>query len=337
MKRTLKLLALILAFIFMLSSTVFASNQDAEEQDRSNQIVELLAQRQIALHRNAADPDELNAIDSELTDLDVEFLSTDEVAIQFPEAVATLENNGTAVCSNIGDATVSPNWYEKPNTAEEVWFTWYSELTYNGTRYKVQHLAAQPSLESSALWSEGDVAVNVPYEIPATDILLELVGYSQSIEKIATALSVTEAIAEFLNNLSGITRLPAHDAIYSWESSSTVCFSYVAPADNSEEPIFSHITNMCTTAVSVIIDTDIRNEHGALVANSLSIDDYTLTAVSDYFMDASRACYGYTLQNSGITSNILRDCITRVDINGADGELVVMLLPYIPSSILFLH
>ena len=149
MKKMIRYIALVLSLVFLFSISAFATtNEPLTDEERSEQILALLQQRQDLQLANSDDVATLSSIDAALADLGVDFLSYEEVEENFPEAAE-------AFAAETEDATNgnSPRWVPQPNTTNDTWASWFVETTYNGTRYKVQQIVVMPKNINSVLWN----------------------------------------------------------------------------------------------------------------------------------------------------------------------------------------
>ena len=124
MKKCKRLISTLLVVIMVFSSLITpvsaesSSNYAKVEGANEDSILKLFDERQHLLMQDPVDVTELNALDSKLMELGVDFLTETEVKRQFPNI------------SN--DQTIQP-LANPPSSNNNVWATYrYSNISYNG-------------------------------------------------------------------------------------------------------------------------------------------------------------------------------------------------------------
>lgn len=326
MKKMIRYIALVLSLVFLFSISASAtSNEPLTDEERSEQIVALLQQRQDLLLANSDDVVTLSSIDAALADLGVDFLSYEEVEESFPEAAE-------AFAVETEDATKgnSPRWITKPTTNKDTWASWFVETTYNGTRYKVQQIVVMPKNINSVLWNTYNETITYNSSCSLSTTLFRVMSSEPYTE---IYKNYTYTIGDIYTQLSGVTSLTVHSVNYSVVNKENIIFSYVAPVSNQDDFHYSHISNLFYKEVTTSMVATYKKPNQAQQSNVALTNTQTVTARQDYYNDADRACLAYYCWINDPTFYKFNDYIKFIYIYGLSSEQIVLFAAYDPDSI----
>lgn len=329
MKALIKSIAVVLVIAFLLSTTTFAMSPDMSDDnidERETQILNLLDQRQLLLLDDVVDIAALNAIDLQLHNLNVDFLTQEEVEEVYPEAAESVEKN---------IETASSRAIELPESVENHWVSYTtSNYLYDGQYYNIQRLVAQPLSEDSPLWDEGakTVKFNYDWEAGATE-LIKCVAKAGISELAPITTTVYDALSAGWSGLRRVSTIDPGDVIYRWENATNVVFSYVrleSQPDSSQMLVL--IATKCVTDVGYIVDIDAWSENGDGTSSPVPAQktgNKTLNNKPTYYNFVSRACAAYN--SYYVSGNVVYDRITRITISAPESKTVVNIYPCCPE------
>ena len=120
-------------------------------------------------------------------------------------------------------------------------------------------MIAQPQdEEKSKLWTEGSRTVNfnTNWKAGVTN-LMKSVATSLVGNIAPTATTVYEALVAGWSGLQKTSDIDASDVFYSWETATTVVFTYVRLESESDfYQELAYITSKCETAVAMVVDVE---------------------------------------------------------------------------------
>lgn len=245
--------------ILMCCSPVMADTTNQNDNDsqimRENRINELLDDRAALLNElslNDINPEtfeqRMQALDSELMRLGVEFLDYEQVCQMFPDSKANKE------LAFSGNTQEEPTRITPPSSNKNSWMSYRTTYTAGNTSYDIQRLIAQGSSSSSPLLSYGTAVktFNANWTAGTTNVIKTvasaLIG---SIQEAAAYVTFYELLSAFVSGVSTTTVVTAPNITYSWSNATTAVFTYVRKSFQSD--IYQYLSQVSTktqTAVS---------------------------------------------------------------------------------------
>lgn len=337
MKKQYSIMAFVFALIMFISSTAFASADESFignmiAYEREKQIEELLNKRAELLTEDNVDIAALNDIDRKLVKLGVEFLSSEEVARQFPQEKAIKDLVMYTKREVSSQTEVSPQ-VDTPTSNVNTWTSYRVRYYYNGKYYNVQKLIAQPKSPSSPLQDVGSRVVYFSSNWQAgVQNVFETAAWSALglIPKASIAITFYDAIRSFWDGIKTTMEVRAPHIVYSWSSVTTVVFSYVRLDDQTDDyQWLSHISTKTNTVVGYQIPTvEYKNSSGTWT--KVPVPDViqgkrTIEIVPDGYNDTLSAIIAY---NSGRT---VHAAVERIKISGPESKTVQYIYPCYPQ------
>lgn len=183
----------------------------------------------------------METVEEQLAALGVEELTPEEVEEKF-----------------INTGEVVP-YVSVPASSSVTWMSSRQTYTYNGVRYEIQTLTAQPSTNrTSCLTTKGNRDVNYNYQVTAGLVNMVSTGatalVSSAVKNISganIALTVYDAIKGFASGVSRTSKVSVSDATYRYTHATTVTFKYVKKVGQSDDKqCLSYISNKGITALT---------------------------------------------------------------------------------------
>ena len=298
------------------------------------EILRLFDERQEVLFEDSVDIKKLNDIDIQLTKLGVEFLTTQEVAEQFPEAKAIRETaiSGITNADTASDEVVTLS-VVPPGSNTNTWASYrYSNVYYSGNYYNVQKLIAQPISESSELWEEGARTVNysINWKAGVTELLKSL-AWSGAGAIASIPVTVYDALASMWSGLRPVSDIDPCSVYYAWETQTTASFSYVRLESQSYNyQWLSFISTKCVTQVAYVADVDNWRQNGSgawIPYPALTTGSRYLYHTPSNYYGTSQAIYAYLHPDAGASNS----SISSITISGPESKTIQTIYPCYPS------
>lgn len=325
---------IIMAMLLPITTfAVSAENINADQEERERNIMDLFDARQEILLNKPVDIVQLNAVDLELFNLGVDFLSEKEVAEDFPEAKAALysgSQESNTISTNSAASTYS---VEIPDSDINSWASYRTtNYYYDGVYYNIQRLIAQPLVEESPLWDEGAKTVNysLNWKAGVTTFFKKVVSAGASdVAPITT--TVYDVLSSIWSSLKTTSDIDPSDVYYRWENSTSAVFSYVrlqSQTDYDQELVL--IATSCQTSVAYVVDIDSWSQNGDGTLSPVPAQiagTKMLTSSPTGYNSVARACYAYETWAGGPLS----DRITSITISGPESKAVATIYPCLPE------
>lgn len=328
--------AILSAIVFMgsyipivaLAETIeMEMTSNAMQNDREKMIMDLLDERRLRLReKNLSKVEEINYL---LEELGVEFLTDQDVAEQFPDAVESLNEQYRKIDNTMSLTT----GMEPPESNINTWSTFRtSNYLYNGKRYNIQRLIADPLVEDeSVLWDEDSVTVKftVDWEAGKTNFLSAAasVGFSELAPITST---VYDMLSAGWTGLKKVSKIDPGDVVYWWENETNVVFSYVRlESETDDNQRLSLVSSKCITTVGYIADIDSWSQNGDGVWTpypDLVTGVKTINTTPTEYYSITAACQAY---ENGVTA--ANACIRRIKLSGPESKIIVNLYPCVPE------
>lgn len=325
MKKCKRLISTLLVVIMVFSSLITpvsaegSSNYAKVEGANEDIILKLFDERQHLLMQDPVDVTELNALDSKLIELGVDFLTETEVKRQFPD----ISNN----------STIQP-LANPPSSNNNVWATYrHSNISYNGKKYNVQKLIAQPKVkEKSKLWTTGarTVNFNTNWKAGVTN-LIKSVATSLAGNIAPTPTTVYQALVAGWSGLKKTSDIDASQVIYKWQTATTVVFTYVRLESQSDfYQQLAYITSKCETAIGYIVDVEKWRQNGTgtwVPVPAVKTGTRYLFHTPANYHSNTKAIWAY-LQGGTVA---YKDTISKITISGPESKIVQTISPCNPN------
>ena len=326
-----------LALLLPLTMSVVAeetTDPNADILAQEERIDALLSERERILAEDPVNVMELNAVESELMDLGVTFLTDTEVAEQFPDAYASVQGTDSNETDENG---IAPRIDAPVNRSNQWTLRTFIGCEYMGEYYVVQKLMAEPLVEeNSSLWDEGMATVNYNYnwEAGATTFLQYAAEGTVSVFA-PISYTVYDAFSSIWSAIRPVSIIDASDVIYRWENKTTVIFWYVYPDDGDEDDEkLVMVTTKCQTHVSYIVDVDSWSQNGdgtltPIPAQDTGSREFSVSPINTATSFAlPQACYLYA--NNLVAAEPYYDFVDRIVISGPESNQVVDIYPVCP-------
>ena len=194
-------------------------------------------------------------------------------------------------------------------------------------------MIAQPQdEEKSKLWTEGSRTVNfnTNWKAGVTN-LMKSVATSLVGNIAPTATTVYEALVAGWSGLQKTSDIDASDVFYSWETATTVVFTYVRLESESDfYQELAYITSKCETAVAMVVDVEKwrQNSTGTWVPvpDKKTGTRYLFHTPANYYSN-TKAIWAY-LQGGTVA---YKDTISKITISGPESKIVQTISPCNPN------
>lgn len=333
-------LALSIILVFTMAVPVFAVTDNASDANEDlvlyeNMVQEMLITRENLLMKDPIDIVELNNIDLQLHRLGVEFLTSSEVAEQFPDAFEAIAADSPDT-SPISTNTIDPR-IAVPSSSVNSWTSYrISGCVYNGVEYNLQRLTAVAANDNSALVEQQNIQVTNQDGVKEklAEIALSFaVTYSVDNANHAASEYITwlNLIGSLLSGSSSATEISLNNAFYAHKTRVVAQFTYVRLEGHPDtEQDLSHIATKCSSKQTYQYLIDQWDQEGDGTWESL---DATKTVSKDKnyvpsnYSSVIRPIQGYL----DASRDPLTDYVESFDLTDAKGHHVWTVYPLIPA------
>ena len=336
MKKVCALLV-VLALLLPLTMSVVAEETTDPNVDilaQEERIDALLSERERILAEDSVNVMELNAVESELMDLGVTFLTDTEVAEQFPDAYASVQGTDT---NETGGNDIAPRIDAPPNRRNLWTLRTFTGYEYMGEYYVVQKLMAEPLVPAnSSLWDKDEVSVNYNYNWVAGVTTLLQCAVECTISRFAPiSYTVYDVLSATWSSLRPVSIIDSGDVVYEWENSTTAIFWYVYPYGGDEDfEKLVMVTTECYAVVICRVDVDSWSENGDgillpipdLYAERRVFSVSPINAATSFGLP--QACYLYA--NNLASVEPYYDFVEKIVISGPESNREVAIYPACP-------
>lgn len=328
MKKTIRLVALLLILVLSLSSTAFAQADPNEEAiERDNQIQALLDKRAALFLEEDIEIKELNRIDKALKSLGVEFLTADEAKAQF----APKKTMDPRLAPD--NSEITPQ-VDVPYATNVQWMSYRTSNYYSGGEYyNIQRLIASPNQYDSNLKEIGTRIITLDYNWEAGVLaVFESAAWSGigSIPGASLFVSVYDTVSSGISGISRTTEVNVPHITYSWSQATTASFAYVRKENESDDyQWLSYISTKVVAAVGYQIPSfEYENTDGQwVVVPTVTQGSRTIYATPSGYDSIYSAVMAYRDPYSYPS----RATVDYIDISGPENKEVETIWPVSPQ------
>lgn len=339
MKSMKKVCALfvVLALLLPLTMSVVAEETTDPNVDilaQEERIDALLSERERILAEDPVNVMELNAVESELMDLGVTFLTDTEVAEQFPDAYASVQ--GTDI-NETDENGITPRIDAPPNRSNLWTLRTFNGYEYMGEYYVVQKLTAEPLVPAnSSLWNDDSATVNYNYNwVAGVTTLLQCAAECTISAFAPISYTVYDVLSATWSSLRPVSTIDAGDVIYTWTNKTTAIFWYVYPygGDEDFEKLVMAVTE-CQGSVGCLVKVDSWSENGEGISLPVpkiksEVREFSISPINAATsFGLPQACYLYA--NNLAAAEPYYDFVEKIVISGPESNREVAIYPVCP-------